>query len=138
VAAPIVPIKAYLQAKIVVGLKGGEYGFSRAPPGGTVNEFVRRNIKYYRLPQQPAHAKRLGLIIIIAVPVVPMTMVAPVPVPVPVRTIIVVVVAIVVRIVATVVYRIRVVIGRAHRYAKVTVSLGFLGHESDEPKRQQN
>jgi hypothetical protein len=101
-----------------------------------VNEFVRRNVKYYRLPQQPAHAKRFGLIIIIAVPVVPMTMVAPVPVPV--RTIIVVVVAIVVRIVATVVYRIRVVIGRAHRYAKVTVSLRFLGHESDEPKRQQN
>jgi hypothetical protein len=136
VAAPIVPIKAYLQPKIVVGLEGGEYGFSRAPPGGTVNEFVRRNVKYYRLPQQPAHAKRLGLIIIIAVPVVPMTMV--VPVPVPVRTIIVVVVAIVVRIVATVVYRIRVVIARAHRYAKVTVSLRFLGHESDEPKRQQN
>ena len=49
-----------------------------------MNEFVRRNVKYYRLPQQPAHVKRLGLIII-AVPVVPMTMVAPVPVPVPVR-----------------------------------------------------
>src|SRR5262249_19699414 len=78
----------------------------------------------------------LIIIIIIAVPVVPMTVVAPVPVPV--RTIIVVVGAIVVRIVATVVHRIRVAIRRADRYAKVTVSLGFLGHESDEPKRQQN
>jgi hypothetical protein len=84
--------------------------------------------------------KRCGLIfIIIAVPVVPMTVVAPVPIPVSVRTIIVVVVAaIVVRIVATVVYRIRVAIGRPNRYAKVIVSLRFLGHESDEPKRQQN
>ena len=62
-----------------------------------------------------------GLIIIIAVPVVPMTVVAPMPVPV--RTIIVVIAAIVVRIVATVVYRIRVPIGWSDRYAKVTVSL---------------
>jgi hypothetical protein len=58
-----------------------------------------------------------------------MTVVAPVPVPV--RTIIVVVVAIVVRIIATVVYRIRIAVGRADGYAKVTVSLRFLGHESD-------
>jgi len=65
--------------------------------------------------------RRFGLIIIIAVPVVPMTVGAPMPVPV--RTIIVVIVAIVVRIVATVVYRIRVPIGWSDRYAKVTVSL---------------
>jgi hypothetical protein len=77
-----------------------------------------------------------GLIIIIAVPVVPMTVVAPMPVPV--RTIIVVIVAIVVRIVATVVYRIRVPIGWSDRYAKVAVSLRYLGRESDESKRKQN
>jgi hypothetical protein len=57
VAAPIVPIKAYLQPKIVVGLEGGEYGFSRAPPGGTVNEFVRRNVKYYRAPSTASSRK---------------------------------------------------------------------------------
>jgi uncharacterized membrane protein YqiK len=62
-----------------------------------------------------------------------MTMVAPAPV----LTIIIVVV-IVVRIVATVVYRIRFAIGRPDGYVKVTVSLRFLGHESDEPKRDQN
>ena len=58
--------------------------------------------------------------------------------PVPVRTIIVVIVAIVVRIVATVVYRIQVPIGWSDRYAKVAVSLRYLGRESDESKRQQN
>ena len=74
-----------------------------------------------------------GLIII--VPVVPMTVMAPAPVLVPT---IIVVVVIVLRIVATVVYRMRVAVGRPDGYVKVTVSLRFLGHESDEPKRDQN
>ena len=78
--------------------------------------------------------KRFGLIIVvIAVPVVPMTVT--VPIPVVVRNIVVIVTAIVARIIATIVHRIRAVIGRSDRYPKVTVSLRFLGHESDEPKR---
>ena len=77
----------------------------------------------------------LIIIIIIAMPMVPMTVVAPVPIPV--RTIIVVVGAIVVRIVATVVHRIRGAISGPDRYTKVTVGLRFLRHESDESKRQQ-
>ena len=81
--------------------------------------------------------ERFGLIIVvIAVPVVPMTVT--VPISVVVRNIVVIVTAIVARIIATVVHRIRVAIGRSDRYPKVTVSLRFLGHESDEPKRQQN
>jgi len=68
------------------------------------------------------------IIIIIAVPVVPMTVVAPVPVAV----------RIIVAIVATIVDGGSVAIGRSHRYAKVAASLRFLGHEGDEPKRQQN
>jgi hypothetical protein len=57
------------------------------------------------------------------------------PVPVAVWMIVVIVMAIVVRIVAPVIYRIRVVISGSDRDTKVTVSLGFLRHESDEPKR---
>jgi len=76
------------------------------------------------------------IIIIIAVPVVPMTVVAPVPVAV--RIIMVVVGAIVVGIVASIVDGVRVAIGRSHRYVKVAASLRFLGHEGDEPERQQN
>ena len=78
--------------------------------------------------------KHFGLIIVvIAMPVVPMTVMAPIPVLV--RGIVVIVMAIIARIIASVVYRIRFAIGRSDRYAKVTVSLRFLGHESDEPKR---
>ena len=62
-----------------------------------------------------------------------MTVVAPVPVAV--RIIVVIVMAIVARIVAPIVDRIRVAIGGSDRYTKVTVSLRFLRHESDEPKR---
>jgi hypothetical protein len=58
------------------------------------------------------------------------------PVPVPVRIIVVVILARVVRIIASV-FGIRVAISGSYRYAKVTVSLGSLGHESDEPKHYQ-
>ena len=68
--------------------------------------------------------------------VVPMTVT--VPVPILVRIIVVIVMAVVARIIPTVVYRIRVAIGRSHRYVKVAASLRFLGHEGDEPERQQN
>jgi hypothetical protein len=64
---------------------------------------------------------------------VPMTVVAPVAVAV--RIIVVIVMAIVVRIVAPVVYRIRLAISGSNRYIKVTASLRFLRHESDEPER---
>lgn len=74
-----------------------------------------------------------GLIIIIVMPVAPMTVVAPVAVAV--RIIVVIVMAIVVRIVAPVVYRIRLAISGSNRYIKVTASLRFLRHESDEPER---
>ena len=78
--------------------------------------------------------KRFGLIIVvIAVPVVPMTVM--VPIPILARNIVVIVMAIVARIIATIVYGIGVAIGRSDRYAKVTVSFRFLGHESDEPER---
>ena len=60
-----------------------------------------------------------------------------VPVPILVRIIVVIVMAVVARIIPTVVYRIRVAIGRSDRNAKVTVSLRFLGHENDEFKCQQ-
>jgi hypothetical protein len=61
--------------------------------------------------------KRFGLIIIV---VVPMT---------------VIILAIVGRIIAPVIYRIRGAIIGSDRYTKVTVSLRFLRHESDKPKR---
>ena len=63
-----------------------------------------------------------------------MTVVAPVPSPV--RIIVIIILAmIVVRIVATVIHRIRGAIIGSDRYTKVTVSLRFLRHESHEPKR---
>ena len=74
--------------------------------------------------------KRFGLIIIV---VVPMTVMAPVPVPV--RIIVVIILAIVMRIIAPVIYRIRGAISGSDRYTKVTVSLRFLRYESHEPKR---
>ena len=64
-----------------------------------------------------------------------MTVVAPVPVPV--RTIIVIVTAIIATIVhrvRVVIHRIRVVISGPDRYTKVSVSLRFLWHESDQPE----
>ena len=61
-----------------------------------------------------------------------MTLVAPVAVSV--WTIVVIVLAIVVRIVAPVLYRIRLAISGSDRYIKVSASLRFLRHESDEPK----
>ena len=69
--------------------------------------------------------KRFGLIIVV-VPVVPMTVVAPVPVAV--WVIVVIVMAIVVRVIAPVVNRIRLVVSGSDRYTKVTVSLCFLSH----------
>src|SRR5262252_7936612 len=78
--------------------------------------------------------KGFGLIIIVVVvPVPPMTMV--VPISVTVRSIIVIVSAIVMGIVAPVVYRIRLVITGPDRYTKVTISLRFLRRESDKTKR---
>ena len=65
-----------------------------------------------------------------------MTVVAPVPVAV--WTIVVIVMAIVVvRVVAPVICRIRVVISWSDRYSKITVSLRFLRHDSDEAKGYQ-
>ena len=55
------------------------------------------------------------------------------PVAVSVWTIVVIVLAIVVRIVAPVVYRIWFAISGSDRYTKVTASLRFLRHESDKP-----
>ena len=74
--------------------------------------------------------RRFGLIIIV---VVPMTVMAPVPVPV--RIIVVIILAIVMRIIASVIHWIRGAISGSDRYTKVTVSLRFLRHESQEPKR---
>ena len=99
-------------------------------------KFVTKNVEHLVALRNGLPERSAFCLIIIAVPVVPMTVVAPVPVPI--RTVIVIVGGIVVRIVATVVYRVRIAIGRSDRYAKVTASLRFLGHESDEPKRQQN
>ena len=79
----------------------------------------------------PRSQKRFGLIIVIVV--VPMTVMAPVPVPV--RIIVVIILAIVMRIIAPVIYRIRGAISGSDRYTKVTVSLRFLRHESYERKR---
>lgn len=84
-----------------------------------------------RSSNAPWSQKRFGLIIIIVV--VPMTVMAPVPVPV--RIIVVIILAIVMRIIAPVVYGIRGAISGFDRYTKVTVSLRFLRHESHEPKR---
>ena len=64
-----------------------------------------------------------------------MTVVAPVPVAV--WIIVVIVMAIVVRVVAPVINRIRVVISWSDRYSKITVSLRFLRHDSDEAKGYQ-
>ena len=74
--------------------------------------------------------KRFVLIVII---VVPMTVVTPVPVPV--RIIVVIILAIVARIIAPVVHRIRVAISGPDIYIKVPVRLRSLGQESDKPKR---
>ena len=63
----------------------------------------------------------------------PVTVVAPVPVPV--RVIVVIILAITVRIIATVVHRIRVAIRGPDRYTKVPVRLRSLRKESDKPKR---
>jgi hypothetical protein len=68
-------------------------------------------------------------------PVVPMTMVAPISVAV--RIIVVIVTAIVVGIVAPVVYWIRVAISGSDRYTKVTASLRFLRSKGYEPKGEQ-
>jgi len=95
-------------------------------------KFVTKNVEHLVALRNGLPERSAFCLIIIAVPVVPMTVVAPVPVPI--RTVIVIVGGIV----ATVVYRVRIAIGRSDRYAKVTASLRFLGHESDEPKRQQN
>ena len=84
-----------------------------------------------RSSHAPWSQKRFGLIIIIVV--VPMTVMAPVPVPV--RIIIVIILAIVMRIIAPVIYRIRGVISGSDRYTKITVGLRFLRYESHEPKR---
>ena len=48
--------------------------------------------------------------------------------------IVVIVMAIVLRIVAPVIYRIRVAISGSDRYTKITASLRFLRHKSDEAK----
>ena len=55
-------------------------------------------------------------------------------VPVTVWVIVVIVMTIVLRIVASVIYRIGVAITGPDRYTKVTPSLRFLWHESDEAK----
>jgi hypothetical protein len=87
------------------------------------------------LQQIPFHApwsqKRFGLIIIVVV--VPMTVMAPVPVSI--RIIVVIILAIVMRIIAPVIYRIRGAISGSDRYTEITVSLRFWRHESHEPKR---
>ena len=68
-------------------------------------------------------------------PVVPMTMVAPISVAV--WIIVVIVTAIVVGIVAPVVYWIRVAISGSDRYTKVTASLGVLRSKGNESKGEQ-
>jgi hypothetical protein len=68
-------------------------------------------------------------------PVVPMTMVAPISVAV--RIIVVIVTAIVVGVVAPVVYWIRVAISGSDRYTKVTASLGVLRSKGNESKGEQ-
>ena len=75
--------------------------------------------------------KRFGLIIIIVV--MPMTVVTRVPVPVGI--IVVIILAIVVRIIAPVIHRIRVAISGSDRYTKVPVRLRSLRQESDKAKR---
>ena len=57
------------------------------------------------------------------------------PVPVPVRIVVIIILAIVVRIIAPVIHRIRRAISGSDRYIKVTVGARFLRRESDEPKR---
>ena len=78
----------------------------------------------------PWSQKHFGLIIIV---VVPMTVMAPVPVPV--RIIVVIILAIVMRIIAPVIYRIRGAISGSDRYTQITLSLRLLGYESHEPER---
>jgi hypothetical protein len=56
-------------------------------------------------------------------------------VPVPVRIIVVIILAIVMRVIAPVIYWIRGAISGTDRYTKITVSLRFLRHESHEPER---
>ena len=57
------------------------------------------------------------------------------PVPVSVRIIVVIILAIVVRIIAPVIHRIRVAISGSDRYTQITLSLRLLGYESHEPER---
>ena len=57
------------------------------------------------------------------------------PMPVPVRIIGVIILAIVVRIIAPVIHRIRVAISGSDRYTQITLSLRLLGYKSHEPER---